>query len=153
MPIAIMRVTTSVAIMQVFLGGNNHIGGTFCNTYVGGSFCCNYAADCFCCNYAVRSFCSTYSGESFYSKYVCHNFYCNYADGSLLQLCRCYFLLWIMHMTVSIVIIQVPVSAEALYMTVSSTASYSFLWHPIFIKLTRKHLHKGIISAFHFTTS
>ena len=53
--------------------------------------CCNYTGDCFCFNYAVRSFCSI--GETFCSKYVGDNFY------------------WIMHVGVSIAIMQVVFSA------------------------------------------
>ena len=43
---AIMRATTSVAIMQVL------------------RFYYNYAGDCFCWNYAVKSSCSTYVRNS-----------------------------------------------------------------------------------------
>ena len=69
------------------------------------------------------------------------NFYCNYADGSLLQLCRWYYLQCITHMTVSLVITQVTVSVDGMYMTVSSNNFiFLFLWHLPFIKLTRKHL-------------
>ena len=68
----------------------------------------NYASDCFCCSYAVRSFCSTYAGDSFCSKYVGDNFYCNYADESLYcSYAVGIFLQGIMHMTASIVIMQV----------------------------------------------
>ena len=54
LPIAIMQVPTSVAIMQFLRFYCNYVGGFFCYIYVGGSFCCNYAGDCFCCNYAVK---------------------------------------------------------------------------------------------------
>ena len=48
-------------------------------------------------------------------------FYWNYAGGgSLLQLCRLYSLLCIIHMTISVVIMHVTVSVAAMYVTVSS---------------------------------
>ena len=115
-------------------------GVTFCYWYVGGSFCNNYASGCFCCSYVVRSFCSTYAGDSFCSKYVGDNFYGNYADGSLLQLCRWYFLQCIMHMTVSIVIMQVTFFYS--YVGDSFKEQFHILfsnWQPLSIKLTRKH--------------
>ena len=84
-------------------------GGNFCYRYVGGSFCCNYVYDCFCCNYAVRRFCSTYAGDSFCSKYVGYRFYSN-CEESLLQLCKWFCLQWIIHTTVSTVIMQVTLS-------------------------------------------
>ena len=93
---------TSVAIMQALRFYCNYAGGTFCYSYVGESFCCNYTGDCFSLNYA---------GRSFYSKYVSGN--CNYA---VLQLCRWYVLQCTMHMTVSIVIMQVTVSGIAIIM-------------------------------------
>ena len=93
---------TSVAILQALRFYCNYAGGTFCYSYVGESFCCNYTGDCFSLNYA---------GRSFYSKYVGGN--CNYA---VLQLCRWYVLQCTMHMTVSIVIMQVTVSGIAIIM-------------------------------------
>ena len=60
-----------------------------------------------------------------------------------------------MHMTISIVIMQVTVSVVAMYVTVSSS-NFIFLsltdTH-FFIKLTRKHQKaEGITSNLHFTT-
>ena len=55
-------------------------------------------------------------------------FYWNYASGgSLLQLCRLYFLLCIIHMTISVVIMHVTVSVAAMYVTVSSS-NFIFLF-------------------------
>ena len=44
----------------------------------------------------------------------------------MLQLCRCYFLQCIVHMTVSIVIRQLTVSVVAMYVTVPSS-NFTFL--------------------------
>ena len=104
---------TSVAIMQALRFYCNYAGGTFCYSYVGESFCCNYTGDCFSLNYA---------GRSFYSKYVGGN--CNYA---VLQLCRWYVLQCTMHMTVSIVIMQVTVSGIAIIMCHPPTPHPPFL--------------------------
>ena len=111
-----MELTLSMAIMQVQAGEND------CCIYVGFEVVLSvtgmlvdlsvaiYADDCLCCNYVVRSFCNTYPGDSFCSKYVDDNFYCSYADGSLLQLCRWYFLPWLMHMTFLIDFMQMTLS-------------------------------------------
>ena len=113
-----MELTLFMAIMQVYAGDKN------CCLYVGFEVVLSvtgmlvdfsaaiYAGDCFFCNYEVRTFCNTYAGGSFCIEYVGDNFNCNYADGSLLQLCRWYFLQWIMHMTIFIEIMQVTLSEQ-----------------------------------------
>ena len=69
----------------------------------------------FCCNYAVRSFYSTYAGDIFCIGHVGDNFYCNYASVSpCCKLCSWYVMQCIMHMSVSIVIMLVTVSAIAM---------------------------------------
>ena len=55
-----------------------------------------------------------------------------------------------MHMTISIVIMQVAVSVVAIYVTASSSKYIFLSLTSFFIKLTRKM--KGIISSLHFTT-
>ena len=96
LPIAIIQVPTSVAIMQLLRFYWKYVGGTLHYNYVDGSFCCNYAGECFCCNYVVRSFCSIYADENFCSKYVGDNFYWNYARGSLCMI----------HMIISTIVIM-----------------------------------------------
>ena len=126
--IANIQVSTSIAVMHGLRLYCNYVGGTFCYSFAGGSFFRNYAHDCFHHNYAVRSFCSIYADESFCSEHVDDHFYWNYAGGSpWLPLCRWYFLQCIMHMTISIVIVQVAVSVVAMYVTVSSNNFYFFL--------------------------
>ena len=88
----VMQATTSNGIIQVLRFYCNYGDNTFCYSYIGGSFCCSHAYDYLCCNYAVRNFCSTYASDSFCIEHVADNFYCIYAGGSLLQLCRWYFL-------------------------------------------------------------
>ena len=82
-------------------------GLTFCYLYVGGSFCNDYASDCFCCSYAVRAFCSTMQVTVSAANMWVTIFIVIMQMESLLQLCRWHFLQCIMHMTVSIVIMQV----------------------------------------------
>ena len=136
--VAITPVPTSVATVQVL------------------TFCCNYAGDCFCCNYTVRNFCNIYAGESFCNKYMGDNFHWHYACGRKKKSWRWYFLQeCIMHMTISIVIMQATVSVVASCVwQFQVTTLQSFLWYPIFIKLTRKH-HiegEGIKPNLNFTT-
>ena len=57
---------------------------------------------------------STYADERFCSKYMGGNFYCNYADGVSVAIMQVVFLQCIMHMDVSIVIIQVTLSFIAM---------------------------------------
>ena len=61
-----------------------------------------------------------------------------------------------MHLTISIVIMQVTVSVIAMYVTVSSS-NFIYIpftnWSSFFIELTRQHQKaEGIISNLHFTT-
>ena len=108
------------------------------------------AGDSLCCNYALRSFCSTYAGDSFCSKYVGDHFYCNYTVGNLLQLWRWYFLLCIIHMTVSAVIMLWLCLLQLCRWQFQLATLHFFRWHPLFIKLKT---FKGIISGLHFTTT
>ena len=75
---------------------------------------------------------------------------------SLLQSCKWYFLQCIKHMTISVLIMQVPVSIVAMHVTASSS-NFIFLSltyiPPFFIKLTRKLIKALYISGLHFTTS
>ena len=113
-PIVIMQVPTSIAVMQVLTFHCNYVGGTFCYSYVGGPFCCSYAGGCFWCNYAVRvnMFLQWISEWQVLLKLCWWE--------SMLQLCRCYFLQCIMHMTDSYVIMLVTVFVVAVYVAVSS---------------------------------
>ena len=73
--IAILQVTTSVAIMQVLMFYCNYVGGTFCDTYVMLVDLIAVMKVTFCWNYEVRAFCNTYTSENFCSKYVGDTFY------------------------------------------------------------------------------
>ena len=139
----------SVAIVQVLKFYSNYVSGTF-------HYNCLYVGGSFCCNYAVRSLCNITLMQVVSAGKIWVTILLKlYTWGSLLQSCRQYFLQCILHIFISIVIIQVTVSIVAMYVTVLST-NFIFLSltnrYPFFIKLTRKHQKaKGIMSNLHFT--
>ena len=69
---------------------------------------------------------------------------------SLLQSCRWYFLQCIMHMTISIVIMQVAVSIVAMYVTASSSKFIFLSLTSIFHKTDQKNERHYIKFAFHY---
>ena len=58
LPVAIMHVNVSVAIIQLELPGSTYACDSFCIKYMGDNFYCIYAGGGLCCIYAGGTFCS-----------------------------------------------------------------------------------------------
>ena len=106
----------------------NYTTDTFYGNYTGDNVCCIYAGfegvlsvtamlvdlsvtimqvTCFYCNYAVQNFCNTYTGDSLCSKHVGTIFTVIMQMGVSVAIIQVVLLWCNMHMTASIVIIQV----------------------------------------------
>ena len=136
-----MQVPASAAIMQVLMfccNYCNYAGGTFRDTYAGGSFGCSYAGDS-----SVTIMQLEVSATLMPVKICASNMWVTIFTEimqvgvmQVLQSCKWYFLHCIMHMTISILIMQVSVSFVAMYVTASSSKF-------IFLSLTDIHFSKN----------